>query len=90
MTSRYSIWMLLAGVAVGLVVGYLAGRGMFGGTPPGPHLLPGTLPVRRVSRWMLIPPTRQPLSPRACRLALQIKLHLVATVDGPGFVVLSA
>ncbi len=37
MTSRYSIWMLLAGVAVGLVVGYLAGRGMFGGTPPRAH-----------------------------------------------------
>ncbi len=44
MTSRYSIWMLLAGVAVGLVVGYLAGRGMFGGTPPGLTPAPRDVP----------------------------------------------
>jgi len=44
MTSRYSIWMLLAGVAVGLIVGYLAGRGVFGGNPSGLSPAPRVIP----------------------------------------------
>ncbi len=40
MAPRYSIWMLLAGVAVGLVVGYLAGRGLFDGNPSGSSPVP--------------------------------------------------
>ncbi|MCH2063577.1 MAG: hypothetical protein MK194_07605 [Roseibacillus sp.] len=35
MAPRYSIWMLLAGVAVGLIVGYVAGRGVFDGSRSG-------------------------------------------------------
>jgi len=44
MTSRYSIWMLLAGVAVGLIVGYLAGRGAFKGNPSGLSPAPRGVP----------------------------------------------